>query len=229
MEKIKIAIAGVGNCASSLIQGIEYYRNTTADRVIGLMTPEIGGYRPSDLTVVAAFDVDTRKVGRPIQEAIFAPPNCTVVFQRELPDNGVTVQMGPVMDGVAGHMRDYPEQQSFRVADRDPCDVTRALRESGAEVLICYMPVGSAEAVFHYARACLDAGVAMVNCVPVFVASDPEWSEQFRKKDLPIVGDDIKSQIGATIIHRTLARLLGDRARDWNAPTSSTPVGTRTS
>ena len=211
MEKIKIAIAGVGNCASSLIQGIEYYRNTTADRVIGLMTPEIGGYRPSDLTVVAAFDVDTRKVGRPIQEAIFAPPNCTVVFQRELPDNGVTVQMGPVMDGVAGHMRDYPEQQSFRVADRDPCDVTRALRESGAEVLICYMPVGSAEAVFHYARACLDAGVAMVNCVPVFVASDPEWSEQFRKKDLPIVGDDIKSQIGATIIHRTLARLLGDR------------------
>jgi myo-inositol-1-phosphate synthase len=160
---------------------------------------------------VAAFDVDRRKVGRPLEEAVFASPNCTSVFCRELPATGVTVDMGPVLDGVAAHMRDYPEAQAFRPADRAACDVARVLRDSGADVLVCYLPVGSDEAARAYAQACLDAGVAMVNCIPVFIASHPEWSEAFRQKNLPVVGDDIKSQFGATIIHRTLARLLCDR------------------
>ncbi|MHC4611027.1 MAG: inositol-3-phosphate synthase, partial [Planctomycetota bacterium] len=163
------------------------------------------------IKAVAAFDVDRRKVGQPLEKAVFAPPNCTAVFQRELPSYGVSVQMGPVLDGVADHMGNYPEDRAFRVADESPCDVVRVLRESRADVLVCYMPVGSEDAVRYYAQACLDAGVAMVNCVPVFIASHPEWAGQFRRKQLPIVGDDIKSQFGATIIHRMLARLMGDR------------------
>ena len=211
MAQIRLAIAGVGNCASSLLQGIEYYKPPVSTETAGLVHPEIGGYRISDLQVVAAFDVDRRKVGRPLEEAVFAPPNCTKVFCRELPRYGVTVQMGPVLDGVAAHMRDYPEEIAFRVADAKPCDVAGVLRESGAEVLVCYMPVGSEEAVRYYAQACLDAGVAMVNCEPVFIASHPEWAAQFRQRNLPVVGDDIKSQFGATIVHRMLARLMGDR------------------
>jgi len=211
LRAIKLAIAGVGNCASSLLQGIEYYRTGAAADAAGLLHGEIGGYRLEHIQVVAAFDVDSRKAGRPLAEAAFAPPNCTTIFHRELPAYGVTVQMGPVLDGVARHMADYPEDQAFRVADQSPCDVARVLGETGAEVLVCYMPVGSEDAVRHYAQACLDAGVAMVNCVPVFVASHPEWAAQFADKNLPIVGDDIKSQLGATIIHRMLARLMGDR------------------
>ncbi|MFB3118781.1 MAG: inositol-3-phosphate synthase, partial [Myxococcota bacterium] len=177
----------------------------------GLIHTAIGGYRLADIRVVAAFDVDSRKVGKPLEEAVFALPNCTAVFHRELPPSGVTVRMGPVLDGVAGHMGDYPDGQAFRVADEEPCDPVRVLKDSGAEVLVCYLPVGSEDAAHHYAQACLDAGVAMVNCVPVFIASNPEWSGQFRKKNLPIVGDDIKSQFGATIVHRLLTRLMGDR------------------
>lgn len=211
MGKIRLAIAGVGNCACSLLQGIEYYQGTRPSDTAGLLHPDIGGYRISDILPVAAFDVDRRKVGRPLEEAAFAPPNCTRVFQPELPSYGVTVQMGPVLDGVAEHMNDYPEEQAFRVADAEPCDVAQVLRDSGAEVLVCYMPVGAEEAGRHYARACLEAGVAMVNCVPVFIASHPEWAAEFRARNLPVVGDDIKSQLGATIIHRMLARLMGDR------------------
>ncbi len=211
MSRINLAIAGVGNCASSLLQGLEYYKNHNSPDTAGLMHTVIGGYRLEDLRPVAAFDVDRRKVGKPLEEAVFAPPNCTTVFHRELPSYGVTVQMGPVLDGVAGHMGNYPDGQAFRVADEEPCDTARVLKDSGAEVLVCYLPVGSDDAAHHYAQACLDAGVAMVNCVPVFIASNPEWSGRFRKKNLPIVGDDIKSQFGATIVHRMLARLMGDR------------------
>ena len=208
---VKLAIAGVGNCASSLLQGLAYYRHRDSKTAAGLMHPEIGGYGVGDVKPVAAFDIDRRKVGRPLREAAFAPPNCTKVFQPELPDHGVTVRMGPPLDGLAAHMADYPEDQAFRLAEDEPVDVARVLRESGAEVLVCYLPVGSEEAGRAYAQACLDAGVAMVNCVPVFIASHPEWAGQFRDKGLPIVGDDIKSQFGATIVHRMLGRLMGDR------------------
>ena len=211
MARIKLAIAGVGNCASSLLQGIEFYRGSNPSDSAGVLHEQIGEYRISDIQPVAAFDVDRRKVGQPLEKAIFAPPNCTTVFHGELPSYGVTVEMGPVLDGVAPHMQDYDERQAFRVADESPCDVAHVLRSSGAEVLICYLPVGSEDAVRHYARACLDAGVAMVNCEPVFIASHPEWAAEFEQKNLPVVGDDIKSQLGATIIHRTLARLMGDR------------------
>jgi myo-inositol-1-phosphate synthase len=211
MRTIALAIAGVGNCASSLLQGIEYYRDRDPGDSAGLLHPELGGYRLQDIRVVAAFDVDARKVGRPLEEAIFAEPNCTAVFQEKLPASGALVQMGPVLDGVARHMADYPPDRAFRVAERKPVDVARALAESGAEVLVCYLPVGAEDAVRHYAEACLTAGVALVNCVPVFIASDPVWAGRFRAAGLPIVGDDIKSQVGATIVHRSLARLLGDR------------------
>lgn len=211
MGTIKLAIAGVGNCASSLLQGIKYYHNSDSTDSAGLVHRQIAGYTIADIEPVAAFDIDRRKVGRPLEEAVFAPPNCTTVFCRELPSYGVTVQMGPVLDGVARHMQEYPEEQAFRVADAEPCDVAAVLKKSGAEVLVSYMPVGSEDAVRHYARACLEAGVAMVNCVPVFIASHPEWAGEFRRKNLPVVGDDIKSQLGATIIHRMLARLMGDR------------------
>ena len=210
-EALKLAIAGVGNCASSLLQGIEYYRHKGLDEAAGVMHLNIGPYGIGDIRPVAAFDIDRRKVGRPLAEAIFAKPNCTAVFQPEIRDHGVTVQMGPVLDGIAAHMKEYPEDRAFRVAESEPVDVATVLKESGAHVLACYLPVGSQDAVRAYARACLDAGVALVNCVPVFIASHPEWSEEFRSKNLPVVGDDIKSQFGATILHRALARLMGDR------------------
>ena len=210
-SEIKIAIAGVGNCASSLVQGLEYYRHHDSSEAAGLIHPELGGYRIEDVDVVAAFDVDRRKVGRPLHEAVFANPNCTTVFQRELPETSVTVQMGPVLDGIAGHMDRYPYDRAFRLSDAEPVDILEVLKASGAEILVCYLPVGSEQAVRHYAKACLDAGVAMVNCVPVFIASHPEFAEEFKEKGLPIIGDDIKSQFGATLLHRIITRTLGDR------------------
>jgi myo-inositol-1-phosphate synthase len=207
---IKIAIAGVGNCASSLVQGIAHYAKPE-NRSLGLQHAEIGGWRVSDLQVVAAFDVDARKVGRPVEEAVFALPNNTKVFCADLPRTGVTVQMGPILDGVPEHMRDYPAHQRFEPADQRPVDLGRALRESGAEILVNYMPVGAQRATEAYAQACLDAGVSLVNCVPCFVVSDPKWANQFRAKGIPCVGDDVKAQVGATITHRTLARLFNDR------------------
>jgi len=212
MQKtIKVAIAGVGNCASALVQGVEFYRNRNGVALGGVMRESIGGYSCSDVEFVAAFDVDRRKVGRALEEAIFAKPNCTRIFQGSLPVSNVVVQAGPVLDGVAAHMADYPEDVAFRSADLEPTDVAAALRASGAEVLVCYLPVGSEQAVKHYAQACLDAGVAMVNCVPVFLASDGGWAQKFRDAGVPLIGDDIKSQVGATIVHRTLARLFADR------------------
>lgn len=211
MTQIRVAIAGVGNCASALVQGIEYYRDRDAASHAGLMHPNIGGWRPADIDIVAAFDVDVRKVGRPLEEAVFAAPNCAKVFQAELPASGVEVAMGPVLDGVAAHMAEYEVDEAFRVAEAAPVGVADALRRSRAEILVCYLPVGSERAVRAYAEAALEAGVAMVNCVPVFLASDGAWADRFRAAGLPIVGDDIKSQVGATIVHRALARLLADR------------------
>lgn len=210
MNEIRVAIAGIGNCASSLLQGIEYYRNGAAETA-GLMHASIGGYTLENIRPVAAFDVDRRKVGRPLEEAVFAPPNCTKAFQPDLPSYGVTVEMGPVLDGVAEHMLEHPEQRAFRVADAEPCKVAEVLAEARADVLLCYVPVGSERAARYYARACLDAGVALVNCMPVFIASDERWASRFRARRVPVIGDDVKSQVGATIVHRVLARLLRER------------------
>lgn len=211
MDKIRIAIAGVGNCASSLVQGIEYYRHYEGEIPEGLMHWEMGGYRPGDIEVVAAFDIDKRKVGRPLHEAIFAPPNCTKVFFPDVPPSEVIVQMAPVLDGFSEHMRDYPEERTFVVADEEPCDVVKVLRDSRAEILLNYVPVGSEKAARFYAECCLEAGVSLINCMPVFIASDPEWARRFEEKGIPIIGDDVKSQLGATVLHRTLARLFVDR------------------
>ncbi len=210
-EKIRIAIIGVGNCASSLIQGIYYYRNRKPEEAIGLMHWDIGGYEPGDIEVVAAIDVDRRKVGKDVAEAIFAPPNNTTVFMKDIPPTGVKVVMGEVMDGVAPHMKDYPEDMTFVVADEKPADIVKVLKESGAQIALNYLPVGSEDATRYYAECCLEAGVAFINCMPVFIASDPTWAQKFKAKGLPIVGDDIKAQIGATITHRTLAKLFADR------------------
>lgn len=212
MKKIRLAIAGLGNCASSLIQGIEYYKHTDERECIGLMHYDICGYRASDIEVVAAFDIDARKVGKDVGQAIFAPPNCTKVFYPDVPRKNVEVKMGPVLDGVAPHMSNYPEDKRFVVADAKPCDVRSELLASRADVLVNYMPVGSEQATRFYAQAALDAGVGFVNCMPVFIASNPEWARKFQEAGVPIVGDDIKSQIGATIVHRALTQLFKDRA-----------------
>jgi myo-inositol-1-phosphate synthase len=211
--KIKIAIAGLGNCASSLLQGIEYYRQIPEDGADsgGLMHYSIGPYRPFDIELVAAFDIDRRKVGKAAAEAIFAPPNNTKCICSQLHEAGPIVQMGPILDGFPPHMLDYPEHRRFVPAERDPVDVAAVLRESGAQLLVNYLPIGSQKATEFYAQAALDAGVALVNCIPVFIVSHPVWAQKFRQKGLPCVGDDIKAQIGATIIHRTLARLFEDR------------------
>jgi myo-inositol-1-phosphate synthase len=215
MHKIRVAVAGVGNCASALLQGIEYYRDLPKPGdgtfIPGLTNRDIGGYLPGDIEIVAAFDIDRRKVGRPVNEAIFAPPNCTNRFVPDMPAGGPVVRMAPVLDGVAPHMREYPEEQTFLPSDETPCDVEAVLRESGAEILVNYLPVGSEEATRFYAEICLATGVSLVNCIPVFLASDPQWAERFRQRGIPIVGDDIKSQLGATIVHRALARLFSER------------------
>jgi myo-inositol-1-phosphate synthase len=214
MSKIRIAIAGVGNCASSLVQGIEHYKSLgkgTDDVAMGLMHHNLGGYLPGDIEVVAAFDIDKRKVNNSLKTALFAKPNCTKVFYPQLPDFPVTVSMGEILDGVAPHMADYPDDRRFIVADEKPCDVARVLADSGAEILVNYLPVGSENATRYYAAACLEAGVSLVNCIPVFIASDNEWIKRFEEKGIPIIGDDVKSQIGATIIHRMLSKLFMDR------------------
>ena len=212
MEKIKIAIIGLGNCASSLIQGIHYYKNKNPEDAIGLMHPVIGDYTASDIEVVAAFDIDKRKVGKDVSDAIFAKPNCTAVFCPEIPEIGVKVSMGKVLDGVAPHMSKYDNDYTFIVADgEEESDIVEVLKESGAEILVNYLPVGSEKAVRYYAQCALDAGVAFINSMPVFIVSDPEWAKKFEEKGIPAVGDDIKAQVGATITHRTLANLFRER------------------
>jgi myo-inositol-1-phosphate synthase len=210
---INVAIVGIGNCASSLIQGIEHYR-AGANETVGLMHYELGGYVPSDLRIVAAWDVDRRKVGRDVAEAIFARPNCTTVFCETVTPTGTKVRMGRVLDGVAEHMADYPDDCSFRVADEpETCEeeVIVGLRDSRADVMMNYLPVGSQKATEFYAECALKAGVAFINNIPVFIASNPEWARRFVEARVPLIGDDIKSQLGATIVHRVLTDLFGKR------------------
>ncbi len=212
MREIRVAIVGVGNCASALAQGIDYYAGKKENGAAsGLMHHEICGYTAGDIKIVAAFDIDRRKVGRPFSEAIFAPPNCTKRIMSVLSDGGFTVSMGNPLDGISPHMADYPEARRFVLADRRPDDVVGILKERGVEILLNYLPVGSEEAARFYATCCLKAGTGLINCIPVFIASDEGWAAMFEEKRLPIVGDDVKSQVGATIIHRTLAKLFNDR------------------
>ncbi len=205
-KEIKFAIAGVGNCACSLLQGIQYYKNADPDAdVPGLMHVSLGGYQIRDLVPVAAFDVDCTKVGTDLSKAAFAGQNNTIRFA-EIPTCNVSVSRGPTLDGLGIYY-----QKTIEESPVEPVDVAQVLRDSGAEVLVSYLPVGSENAQKFYAQACLDAGVAFVNAIPVFIASDPVWAEKFREKGIPIIGDDIKSQVGSTIVHRVLTRLFEDR------------------
>jgi len=203
---IRVAVVGVGNCASSLIQGVEYYRNATpGSRVPGLMHVQFGEYHVSDLQFVAAFDVDAKKVGFDLADAIFSSENNTIKLADVAP-TGVTVQRGPTLDGLGKYY-----QQTITESPADPVDVVATLREAQVDVLVCYLPVGSEDAARFYAQCAIDAGVAFVNALPVFIAGTPEWAEKFRAAGVPIIGDDIKSQVGATITHRVLAKLFEDR------------------
>jgi len=206
MGSVRVAIVGVGNCASSLVQGVEYYKGADpASRVPGLMHVRFGDYHVGDIEFVAAFDVDAKKVGRDLAEAIVASENNTIKIC-DVPPSGVTVQRGPTYDGLGEYYREIITE-----SDEQPVDVTAALRASRADVLVSYLPVGSDQADKYYAQCAIDAGVAFVNALPVFIASDPEWARKFTEAGVPIIGDDIKSQVGATITHRVMAKLFEDR------------------
>ena len=205
-DKVRVAIVGVGNCASSLIQGVYYYQDAQDDDFIpGLMHVNLGGYHIRDVEFVAAFDVDADKVGKDLSEAIFSGQNNTYVFHRP-PHIGVEVMRGPTLDGLGYYLKQVIEESS-----EEPVDVAQVLRDTGADVLVNYLPVGSEEATRWYMEQALEAGVAVVNAMPVFIATDPEWQQRFYDAGLPIIGDDIKSQVGATITHRILTRLFEDR------------------
>ncbi len=209
MTDIRVAIAGVGNCASALVQGVEYYRNVAEEeKVPGLMHVNFGGYHVRDVKFVTAFEVNKRKIGRDLGEAIFVEPNSCAKFAK-VPNLNVKVLSGPILDGVAPHMR-----ESFQIYDKKEMravDVAEVLREAEADMLVNFLPVGSYKAARHYAQAALDAGCAFVNCIPEFIASNNSWSKRFQEKQLPVAGDDVKSQLGATILHRNLIRLCLDR------------------
>ncbi len=214
MGKIRVAIAGVGNCASSLVQGIHYYKNKKASESIGLIHWDIGGYKPWDIEVVAAFDIDQRKVSEGLNEAIFADPNCTTTFFRDFPPSEVMVSRGPLMDGFSSHMNNYDIKNRFLpMQGNEPGkeDIVGRLKKSGAQILMNYLPVGSEMATAFYAECALEAGVAFINNIPVFIASNPEWARRFKEKNLPIIGDDIMSQLGATVTHRALTELFKKR------------------
>jgi myo-inositol-1-phosphate synthase len=206
MGKVRIAIVGVGNCASSLVQGLEYYKDAEdTARVPGLMHVRFGPYHVRDVEVVAAFDVDAKKVGTDVADAIHASENNTIKFS-DVPPTGVTVQRGPTLDGLGEYYTDIIAE-----SDQPVADVVQVLRDTQADVMISYLPVGSEQADKFYAQCAIDAKVAFVNALPVFIASDPVWAAKFAEADVPIVGDDIKSQVGATITHRVLAKLFEDR------------------
>jgi myo-inositol-1-phosphate synthase len=214
MGKINIAVVGVGNCASSLLQGIEYYGKKNSLDAIGLMHWDIGGYTPSDIKVVVAYDIDKRKVGIDVNEAITALPNCTKQLCSSMPRAGIDVKMGKILDGFSDHMREYPPERTFILAEeKEPTmqDVVDTLKEMQTHILVNYLPVGSEEATKFYAECALEAGVAFVNNIPVFIASDPVWAKKFEQKNIPVIGDDIKSQFGATITHRVLTDLFKKR------------------
>lgn len=212
-RSIKVAIVGVGNCASAIYQGLSYYKDSAGDNIPGVMFADIGGYRLPDIEVVAAFDVDERKVGLPIGQAIFQEPNCARVFAKNVPD-GPVVQMGEVLDGISDYMQSERADRGFRVADKAPVDVVKVLQDSGAQILINYLPVGSQKAAEFYMQAAIDAGVAVVNCIPVFIASDPVWEQKFIDAKLPIIGDDMRSQVGASVLSQMLQELAFDRGAE---------------
>ena len=204
--EIRVAVVGVGNCASSLVQGVEYYRHADpAQQVPGLMHVVFGPYHVGDVRFVAAFDVDAKKVGLDLADAIGASENNTITIC-EVPPTGVMVQRGHTLDGLGRYYR-----ETIAESDAEPVDVVRALKDARVDVLVCYLPVGSEQAAKYYAQCAIDAGCAFVNALPVFIASDPEWAAKFEAAGLPIVGDDIKSQVGATITHRVMAKLFEDR------------------
>jgi len=206
MGSVRVAIVGVGNCASSLVQGVEYYKDADpAGRVPGLMHVQFGPYHVGDIEFVAAFDVDAKKVGRDLAEAIVASENNTITFC-DVPPTGVVVQRGPTYDGLGEYYREIITE-----SDEKPVDVVQVLEDARADVLVSYLPVGSDEADRFYAQCAIDAGVAFVNALPVFIASDPAWAAKFAEAGVPIIGDDIKSQVGATITHRVMAKLFEDR------------------
>lgn len=217
MSKIRVAIVGIGNCASSLIQGIHYYTDQFAagdTSGIGLAHPTLAGYAPGDIEIVAAIDVDSRKVGKPLHEAIAAAPNNTKVFHNGFKYDNVTVQMGNVLDGIADHMSEFPEHQAFVQSDQPSAtrqEIEKLLTDTKAEILMNYLPVGSQQATEFYAECCLSTGISLVNCIPVFIVSNPEWAKRFTDAGIPCVGDDIKAQVGATITHRVLANMMEQR------------------
>jgi myo-inositol-1-phosphate synthase len=214
MSDIRLAIAGVGNCASALVQGIHYYGETGNDGK-GLMHPSIAGYGVEDITPVCGFDVDQRKVGADIGTAIFASPNCVEQFCAVPAELGAPVYRGPQFDGVAAHTQEHRADDRVTIDESTgPVDVATKLETHNVDVLVCYLPVGATEAVEHYAEAAIEAGVGFVNAMPVFIASDPEWAERFADANVPIVGDDIKSQVGATITHRSLVQMFENRGVD---------------
>jgi myo-inositol-1-phosphate synthase len=207
MGKVRVAIAGVGNCASALVQGVQYYKNAKEDEFVsGLMHVNLGGYHIRDIEFVAAFDVDENKVGKDLSEALLAPPNNTIQFAK-IPKLDVEVQRGPTNDGLGKYYR-----ETIHESDEKPVDVAEILKERKVDVLINYLPVGSEVAVQWYAEQALEAKCGMVNCIPVFIAKTKAWQEKFEKAGVPIIGDDIKSQVGATIVHRVLTRLFRDRS-----------------
>ena len=211
MKPIKVAVIGVGNCASSLVQGVDYYKSNNSSS--GLIHDKIGGYGAGDVEFVMGVDVDARKVGKDIAEAIFAAPNCTAVFQEKVNPTGAKVMMGRILDGVADHMTDHGDL-GFIVStetEATQASIVAELKRTGAEVLLNFLPVGSEEATEFYMECALEAGVAVVNCMPVFIASRPHWEKRFAEKRIPIVGDDVKAQLGATIVHRVLSSLFGAR------------------
>ncbi|WP_336980703.1 inositol-3-phosphate synthase [Altererythrobacter fulvus] len=211
MSAVRVAIIGIGNCASSLVQGVAYYRRTGTSS--GLIHDEVGGIRASDVHFVLGVDVDRRKIGKDIAEAIFAAPNNSLVFEQHVPPTGAKVIRGRLLDGVAAHMTQAGDKGFMPAegADASQQDIVDALRASGAQVMLNFLPVGSQKATEFYMECALEAGVAVVNCMPVFIASDATWEARFREKNLPIVGDDIKAQVGATIVHRALSSLFTAR------------------
>lgn len=214
MGKIKIAIVGVGNCASSLLQGIHYYSDSKGSEKCGLTRAMIGEYSVPDIEIVAAFDIDVRKVGQRLDEAVFQAPNCTTRFCHDIPQSPVIVKMGRIMDGISEHMSDYDTKVAFQPSGEPEASkeqIVKELMDSGAEILLNYLPVGSEEATRFYVECALEAGLGLVNCIPVFIATDPEWSRKFEERGLPVIGDDVKSQLGATIAHRTLVDLFMKR------------------
>lgn len=206
-NQIRVATVGIGNCASSLIQGVYYYYNTPADKkATGLLHNSFGKYAVKDIKFVAAFDIDEHKVGKDLSDAMFSEPNCTKIFCRNIPSQKVKVQMGTIKDSVDGDLSGF-----LSVSKEKPVDVAKVLKETETEILLNYLPVGSKEATRFYAEECLRAGVAFINCIPEFIVSDENWEKKFREKKIPCIGDDIQSQLGATVLHKTIIKLLVDR------------------